>query len=210
MAQIHQKTETAVANEALSHIKQPAIIHIDTDSTLAARVIRTHFASVRDALLRQYPWNFASTRVKLQAQVEKPLFGFKYKYALPHDCMHVRWLVDANNRDDWKVEKRAIITDLSPPLKVIYTRFAYEVALWDALFRKADTLLLAAACGPQLSADEKRIKWCEDKAKELLLSAYPSDAAEGKPEDLARGDWLDSRFDVGTDDFLALPIVEVE
>lgn len=193
MAQIHQKTETSVANEALSLIKQPAIVHLDADSTKPARVLRVHFAEERDALLRQYPWNFASTRVKLQAQVQKPLFGFNYMYALPHDCMHVRWLVDAKSNDDWKVEKRAIITDLEPPLKVIYTRFAYEVALWDALFRKAFVRRLAVACGPELSADDRRMKILSDEAKELLLEAYPSDAAEGRPEDLPNGDWVDSR-----------------
>ena len=193
MAQIHQKTETSVANEALSLIKQPSLIHIDADNTNMKRIVVKHFAAERDALLRQYPWNFASTRALLQAQVQKPVFGFKYLYAFPHDCMAVRSLPDANNQDDWKVEKRAILTDLAPPLKVIYTRFAYEVALWDALFRKAFVRRLAEACGPELSADAELIKKAKDDADEVLEKAYPSDAAEGTPEDLPNGDWLDTR-----------------
>jgi hypothetical protein len=194
VAQIHQKTETSVANEALSCLKQPAIIHIDADDSNTARIIRKFFASERDALLREYPWNFASTRALLQAQVQKPVFGFEYMYAMPHDCMAVRHLPDATNDDDWKIEKRAILTDLAPPLKVIYTRFAYEVALWDALFRKAFARRLAVACGPELSADMELIKKAETEADEMLKKAYPSDAAEGTPEDLSDGDWLDTRW----------------
>ncbi len=194
MAQIHQKTETSVANEALSCLKQPALIHIDADQTNAKRIVVKHFASVRDALLREYPWNFASTRALLQAQVEKPVFGFAYMYAFPHDCMAVRDLPDARSKDEWKVEKRAIVTDLQPPLKIIYTRFAYEVAIWDSIFRFAFARQLAVACGPELSADIELIQKAQEEADSKLKLAFPSDAAEGTPEELPDGDWITSRW----------------
>lgn len=193
MAQIHPKTETAVANEALSHVKQTELVSLDADNTVTARKVKKHFASVRDALLRRYPWNFASTRVLLEAQVQGPLFGFKYLYALPHDCVAVRQVMGCS-KDDYKVEKRGIVTDLVPPLKVIYTRFAYEVALWDPIFRSAFGYTLAAALGPELNADDRLIKLCQEQAEELLAAAFPSDAAEGTPEDIANGDWLDARW----------------
>ena len=68
MAQVHQNTETAVANEALSHIREPGVVSIDSDAGRKADVVRLHFASVRDALQRRYPWNFNKTRVTLTAR----------------------------------------------------------------------------------------------------------------------------------------------
>jgi len=192
MALLHPKTETAVANEALSCLKQPAVISLDADNTNVTRVVKKHFAATRDAMLRDYPWNFAKTRVLLEAQTKKPLFGFAYEYALPNDCVCVRQVYGCG-KDDWKVEKRAILSDLTPPLKVIYTRFAYEVAIWDPLFRLAFSRTLAAAIGPELTADDNLIKKAAQEASNTLLRAFPSDAAEGVPEDLPAGDWLDAR-----------------
>lgn len=193
MAQIHPQTETAVANEALSHLKQPPLVDLTADETTPAKIVRTHFASVRDALLRRYPWNAATERAKLNAQAAAPAFGFAYQYPLPNDCLTVRQVIGCR-REDWKVEKRAILTDMPAPLPVIYTRRCVEVALWDALFRRAFTYELAVAVGPELSAEEDRINKCAEKAMELLEDAFPSDAAEGEPDEIEPGDWIGARF----------------
>lgn len=189
MAQIHPQTETAVANEALSLIRQPDLLDLDSDQNNVARIVRKHFAGTRDAMLRRYPWNFATERALLTNVPPAPAFGFKYRYALPADCLKAREVIGCRN-DQWKVERRMILSDRPPQLKLLYTRNATEVSLWDALFRTAFTRALAVACGPELAADDERIKALQEEARGALFEAFPSDAAEGTPDDMDQGDWL--------------------
>lgn len=192
MPLIHAQTETAVANEALSHIYQPPIVDIVLDQTHAARVVRKHFAAVRDALQRRYPWNFNAARAKLNAETAKPAFGFAYQYAQPDDCLRVRE-VDGCNKEDWKVEGRLILTDAPAPLKIIYSRRVPEVNVWDPLFRSAFALSLGAALG-EIATDKARVREVAQQAAEALQAAFPVDASEDIPDEMPDGDWLDARI----------------
>jgi len=58
-------TKTQIANLALSHLGEPAATDIDTDTTTAATVCRTHYDNTLATLLETHPWNFARALTKL-------------------------------------------------------------------------------------------------------------------------------------------------
>lgn len=186
MAQIHPGTETAVANAALSLIGiSTPLTDIDNDDSGNARTVRLHFASVRDALLRRYPWNFAEKYDTLTALPSAPKFNYSYAYNMPSDCLRVlevggtHW---TRARDVWKVQGRTILTDECAPLPVIYTRREDRVAIWDALFRLAFEVALAARIAPAKAKDSEIYQERQAEARQALAEAFPVDASEGTSE----------------------------
>lgn len=197
MPQIHPQTETAVANEALSLIRQPPIGDLASDTTKPARVLRTHFAAVRDALLRKYPWNFAESYQQLNALPTKPPFRFNYAYALPQDCLKAIEIEGCRGLDrqrTWKVQGRQIVTNVGPVINLIYTRNETSVAVWDALFREAFAIALASRAAPEIAKDEQVSEAVMQQSAQALEEAFPVDAGEGAPEEMPDGDILDARF----------------
>jgi hypothetical protein len=193
MAQIADRTETEVANRALSHIKKPRISSIDDDEGNTADTIRLHFASVRDSLLRSYPWNFAEDFASLPAVSGKtPGFGFQHFYELPEDCLWVRE-VENCGENDWKVSGRYIASDHDAPLKIRYTKRVVEVPFWDDLFRTAFAMHLAVALAPELATDENVAAQVAQKAADMLQQAYPADAAESQGDKIPDTDWVTGR-----------------
>jgi len=196
MPQIDASTETAVANEALSHIRVPAIVDIDADQSNTAMVLRKHFASVRDTSIRRYPWNFASRRAKLSKLVDAPAFGFCYQYGLPTDpwCLRVLEVNECDGKDgEWKVEGRLILTDYCSPIRVRYLARETAVANWDAQFRTAFAFALASACAPELAKDGAITESMSEQAQAAFLDAFPSDAIEGTADEVPESDVLRAR-----------------
>ena len=197
-------TETAAANGALAHIGEPAIADLAAD-TAPARNCRLHFGTERDALLREYEWNFATAWITPGAAVAAALGPLSKRYLLPADCLRVRF-VDELGADQWAVET-AIVTDptgatvetmvlttsADAPL-VCYTRRVENVALWDALFLTVFELRLAIRVAPVLGRDPAtaRAKLAEEEPK--LEKAKRIDAREKAPK-LVSSDtsWLAAR-----------------
>ena len=69
------QTEVEAANLALSDLGRPGITDLGNNST-RARAVRTNFSSVRDALLAQYDWGFA-TGYDEPAEIAPPAAGWK-------------------------------------------------------------------------------------------------------------------------------------
>lgn len=191
---VHPQTETAVANEALSALHVENIVDLLSDTTIVGKTLRTHFAATRDAMLRQYPWNFATGEKTLNFDPDAPAsVRFKYSYALPNDpyCLKARelWRED---RHDWKVEGRSILANCGPQVTLIYTKLVTDVAQWDALFRVAFGLGLAVKC-KKLCRDAKIIAEVEDKATDALATAWPADVSEGLPDEMPCPDVIAAR-----------------
>jgi hypothetical protein len=193
MAQLAENSETEVANLALSHIKKPRITSIDDDRSNTANVLRLHFASVRDALQRQYPWNFCEDFASLNAVADSaPLFGFARYFELPPDCLWVREVKGCGS-NEWRVMGRRIATNADAPLKIRFTKRTPQVPIWDALFKVVFPMHLAVAIAAELSTDEKIASVVAEKAGEMLEQAYPSDAAESGDVALPQTDWVSCR-----------------
>lgn len=185
MAQVHAQTETAVACEALSHLLLPAITDLDADTSQSGKVLRKHFAAVRDAMMRQYPWNFAEREKTLTVDPDAPAsVRYTYAYALPNDpyCLAARSLYCVHI-DSWKLNGRRILTNVGPTVTLIYTARILEVPQWDAMFRTAFALALAVAC-KELCKDEETVGTVQRAAADALANAWPVDAAEGVPDEM--------------------------
>lgn len=138
--------ETEVANLALSLLGEARIDDIDSGTDKVSVECRLGFATVRQALLREHPWNFAGKRIAVDADATAPAFEWLYRYALPSDFIAVR---DINGRPptatvrDWELEGAWILTD-STTCNLRYTFDQIDPSAWDSLFLEVFCLRLAA------------------------------------------------------------------
>jgi hypothetical protein len=93
-------SETEIANMALSHLGiGKEIQNIETESSQEAKACRRFFDTARDAVLRDFPWPFATKLVDLGLVEEDPNdeWGFSYRY--PSDAIALRRILSGIRND---------------------------------------------------------------------------------------------------------------
>lgn len=80
-------TEVDIANLALSFIRAGTISSFDENS-LQAKQCRLQYPILRDQMLQESNWNFASG-IKPLAELETDVFNWAYVYQYPSDCLHI-------------------------------------------------------------------------------------------------------------------------
>lgn len=196
-------SETEAANGALAHVRHPPIASIDERRAVAI-ACRTRFADTRDALLRDYPWNFATAWVVPAADPRPALGPLKIRYPLPEDCLRVRRVVGLES-DAWAVEAANVAPGEEPTLVAVlvsnaaaphveYTRRVENPTLWDALFLEIFQLMLGARIAPLIARNAGLAAELEGRARALLKPARRVDAQEKARSDIPRrSTWIDAR-----------------
>lgn len=186
-----------IINLALAQLGVATITSL-SDASPQSRLASRTYDELLEEVLRDHPWNFATTRVSLAVSTTAPDWGFDYAYPVPSDYLR---LVEVYNPSelDYRVERtadgRVIITDIEAPLKIRYTAFVTDPNLYDAKFKSALAARYAMEWAEPLSARP-------DLRKEAL-ALYPAKVSEAKSVDgqedqpteveLA-GAWVASRY----------------
>lgn len=165
-------------NRALGWCRTAAMVAPDED-TVSGRACRRYYATSRDTVLRAYPWNCAAGRDALAEVTPAPAFEFDHRYRLPDDCLAVRQLWD-DPAADYVVEGRDILTNLSAPLRLKFTRTIAPDAM-DALLFGAVAAQLAYDMAPHLTESTTLTDALRARAEQALRTARAVDASEGVP-----------------------------
>jgi hypothetical protein len=196
-------SEVSAANVALAHLREGQLASLD-ENRPAARFAKTHFADVRDALLRSHPWNFAVAFTVPARDPAASAGAFSKVYPLPADCLRVV-SVDGLDEDSWSVESRAGLDDdaatLVPVLcteaaapRLRYVRLVGEPALWDPLFLEVFGLRLAARIAPLLGQPEASDD-LDARAERKLMTARRVNNREAARSELTRSpSWVTARW----------------
>ncbi len=81
-------TQLGICNQALVKVGANIIQDI-TENTRTAQILNSIYNQVRDEVLRDHPWRFATKRVVLQPNGQVPLFDFQFTYDLPNDFLRI-------------------------------------------------------------------------------------------------------------------------
>jgi hypothetical protein len=181
-------TEEYAANLALAHLGKGEIASMVEPNSKRARIMRQHFPAARDATLRRKWWNFATAWVTPAADAVPGTGNFKYRYAMPADCVRVRFVQGCDD-SEWAVESGQasvsgvpvetiiLVTNVTAP-NVCYTRRIEAVRLWDALFLDAFGHELASRGATALGRSQATADRHAAKAKELIGDAATTDSRE--------------------------------
>jgi len=188
-------SETSIANAALVLLGERRIDSIDGTSK-TAKLIKERFDEVRDDTLRVHPWNFAQARAQIAKDTEEPVWGFNNLYPFPEDLLR---LLNVNNPggEPWRVEGRAIVTDLGEPLEIVYTKQVTDPTEMDVLFRQALAAHLAWDLAEAITGTNTKVQELQNIYQSKLQSARTPDGQEPSPAFVEAGEWLDSRDAVG-------------
>ena len=180
-------TFVSIANRAITFLGGTTITSLDAD-TDEGRAIKRIYEQTRDQVLRDHPWNFAIKRVALPANTVAPVFEYTNAFNVPADWLRT---IEVDTDEEWVMEGRAIISDASAPLQIVYIHQVTDATLFDAKFIEAYATRIAADVAFDITANRSMIRDMEEKYYRILQQARLVDAQEASPENELT--WVESR-----------------
>lgn len=179
-----------IANNALVKLGASTIISF-TENSQAARAVNVIYEQLRNAVLRDHKWNFATKRVALAQNADAPAFDYVYSYALPTDCLRV---VQMERRDMiFQIEGRNLLTDESPA-KIIYIAEITDPNEYDAMFVEALSARLAAELAVPLTDSRTLANDMMSMYEGKIRDARSLDSQESGEPEVVADTWLNARL----------------
>lgn len=183
-------SKTQIGNRALAKVGERRVSNFETDNSERALIINGMYESVRDALLRNYPWNFAIKRVSLAADGTAPEWGFNKRYKLPSDYLA---LLGIENEPRYQVEGGYILTDEGAPLKIKYTRRVTSEGNFDPMFSEAFAAELAVEASERLTQSNSKKQILRDQRDIIIKDAFAADSIANPPQAIQEDEWVLAR-----------------
>lgn len=199
-------SETEIANRALVNIGiTRRIANLETESSPEARAIRAVFDTDRLAVLRVFPWPFATAYAELglvDGSSTTPVnYDWQYSYRYPSDCVYFRRIVSANGRNEPNPPAFRVGRDAQG--KLIYTNesdaqgeYTIEIAdveEFDSLAVTALAWKIAASVGAGLSKIKDMHTKCEQMFALAISQAEAAALNEGQQSDPVEAELLRAR-----------------
>lgn len=202
-----------ICNLALLRIGTRSSISSLSEGSAEANACALAYPVVRDALLAQHRWGFATRRVML-ADLGFPPDGWRFRYAYPADCLHARG-IHAPHRGLGECEPthrrryagrfevsgdldasgnpiKVILADL-PRAELVYTAQVTAPSQYDAAFIEALSWMLGAELAITLTGDKIIAQGCLQTAAVVIGGAKANDANESPEIHDRPADWIAAR-----------------
>jgi hypothetical protein len=179
-------SEVSICNQALSWLGVSAIMSLD-DPQKQAQLCKTNYAQLRNTVLEEGKWTFATRRVVYSTPVATgPAYGYSNKFALASDQLVV---IEANDSGepqgdytlDWRVEERHIVTNASKIYAKVIMQVT-DVSKFTNTFRQALAARIGAELALPLTESHKKMMdmWALYDAK--LTNAMTIDGMQGRSD----------------------------
>ena len=185
-------SETEIANAALDKLGEPPLTSFD-DESRGARLAKRSYADLRDALLREFSWNFAVARVELAAAADGPAWGYTNRFPMPADFLRELEIYNPSAYE-WRMEGGAIVTDIGAPLQLRYIRRVTDVNAMDFAFRECLSARLAMEWAQPLTQDDGVASRMAALYEAKLRTARAADGQEEVPRSLETNTFLEARW----------------
>jgi len=201
-------SDTNICNLALLRLGTRSTISSLTEGSTEANACAMIYPLVRDALLSQHRWSFATRRVTL-ADLGNPPDSWAFRYAYPTDCLQARQLAQpvpqappiafevSGDQDSAGNAIRVILTN-QPQAELLYTAAITSPALFNPPFVEALSWMVAAELAVALTGDAGLAQSCLQAAAAAITSAKDQDADEGMVIHRREAEWIRGR-DAGTE-----------
>lgn len=186
-----------ICRMSLAHIGNDNFIESVTEQSKEAKICNTFFDIAKEAFLRDYNWNFASSRKALAEYGTAPE-GYEYQYKFPNDCLHARKIVseDINIEIPFKVANidgiKVIQTDKEDAY-LDYTVKITDVEVFDPAFVLALSYKLATLICTPLTSDKTRLDVVNTLYQNEKYNAQFADGNEGQSDEPADAVWIEAR-----------------
>ena len=200
------QTKLSVSNLALGEIGAQRLISFPTgsDTSASAKLIYLFYDVVRDEVLCEHPWSFATKDAVLTVLADTPVIttdGMRYVYTLPTDYLKIVALSDFYAT--FRIQAGAgytgnpalVLLSDTPSLKIKYVFQNDTPSSYFPKFVTAFATKLASKVGFNLTESRnKAADLLERYAKMDLPSAQSEDSVQATMEQPAMTEWEAARF----------------
>jgi hypothetical protein len=179
-----------IVNRSLDKLGADTIVDLTQDIE-NARIMNRAYNLVLRSLLRSYVWNCSLKRVVLAALSTPPVFGYRYQFQLPSDCLRPLLPKDPS---DWVLEGKQILTNAGDTLSLRYIRFLDDPNDMDDCLVEAFACKLAMECAEKVTQSLSKRGEAKDEFREAMAVARRSNAYERIPDEQEESSWLDARL----------------
>lgn len=164
-----------------------------TDNTDEASKCNLLFDEIRQQVLMEGVWAFATKRQELGQLTGAPTFEYDYHYQLPTDCLYVISINDVQVGDsEYVIENRKLkINDTS--VKIKYVADEEDVSKWSPGFKESFILRMAAEMSYAFRADKALTQLLFQQYREALDRSLAIDGKQGSNERVISPELLDVR-----------------
>lgn len=182
-------TDIEICNLALGALGTAGIASFDDDSD-EARACKQYYAPVRDAVLEDAVWSFATTQRVFNADPDVPLFDWAYKATIPSEVVRVHRADDGTGeyRMKWKMMEGALYSESSPVYATVILKVEDTSKFSPAFCLALSTRLAAELCIP-LTENRALHGDLWSLYQKKIKDAARSDGSQGTSERI-RSDYL--------------------
>ncbi|MEW5725319.1 MAG: hypothetical protein AB1896_19550 [Thermodesulfobacteriota bacterium] len=159
-----------------------------------ARLCNLFYDDLRDELLRDHAWGFATVRSSLARLSGIAPGPWEYQYQVPSDCLRVLFLVSSPGTkvNEFRVEGRKLYTNLDEAT-IVYVRRETDATRFDQHFVRALAARLAAELALPITDQKSLAEAMWALYERELARAKGSDAAENQGIEPGEDSWLAAR-----------------
>lgn len=187
-----------ICNFALTMLGMPCVASFEDEGDNNARMLKQFYPVLRDRVLRDHTWSFATRYCQLTAIEESPLDPcFEYACPLPEDCIRVVKMTD----DSSFRRCGNLIFCNSPDPQIEYISRVVDPNEFDPNFIEALQYCIAAELGMANTRDANLINMYRQEYQQRLAVARAIDSQENyynnqrsRPK---RSNWIASRGSKG-------------
>lgn len=161
-----------------------------TEASRLAELCNANFNPVRDAVLEERAWRFATTRRAIAAAAAGPAWGYTYRYLLPSSVVRVLEVSDGSAPlTDWEREGQYVVTNQASPIYVRSIDRVDDPAGWPPGFTMAVATRLAATLATTISENRALQEELWARYREQLKRAGAVEGQQGRAG-TTTNDWL--------------------
>lgn len=184
----------AICNKALALVGANTILSLDDDQTEAI-VCKAVYNIIRDQVLEQRAWTFATGRKILSPLAEAPEFGFAFQYLIPSTVIRLLG-VDEYNQNSvggegrlyWVREGDKILCDVSQ-IRVRWISKVDDSNQWSPAFVDAFSYAMAAEIAMPIAHSRTMAEYYQTLYEIKISRASATDGGQGRQEKI-RSDQL--------------------
>jgi len=181
-----------ICNRALNAIGQAVITSL-SEGTPRADICNRIYEELRDELLQDHPWNFATRRASLAASATTPAYEWDYQYPFPSDALRILSVNEDYQKTSWASEGRNILTDWESPIYVKYITNSADVVEFPPKFVTALVLRIAMELAMPLTESGARREALGKEYQIAIRAARGADARESAPSQYTDDTLIDAR-----------------
>ena len=179
-------SEVSICNQAIGWLGGNLITSLG-DETTEAILCNANYASLRDAVLEEGKWTFATRRLKLVQSGTDPEYGYSHRFAIPTEVLSVisatphREQKNSTDNFDWRREEEYILCDVD----VLYAKCIVRITdpqRFSSMFVQALAARMAADLAAPLTESTTKEEKMTIKYERAINKALAIDGMQGKSD----------------------------